>query len=47
VLNGRWDALDVGGPLITVQTEYKLSADAIDAIEQEVRATIGLPRLNR
>ena len=43
VLNGRWDALDLEGPVITVQTEKKLPPDAMDAIEQEVRQRLELP----
>lgn len=38
--NGRWEALDLEGPVITVNTETELSAEAIEALEVELRQTM-------
>jgi hypothetical protein len=44
--SGRWDALDLEGPVVTVNTESDLSAAALDAIVVEVRRAIGARRSN-
>lgn len=43
LLDERWDALDLEGPVFTVSTEQNLSEAAIDALEADIRQAT-LPR---
>jgi predicted kinase len=38
LLTGRWDALDLAGPVISVNTEQGLPAHTVDAIVDAIRA---------
>ena len=37
LLNGHWDALDLDGPVIRVDTELQASDHLVDAIVEQIR----------